>query len=116
MKITIELDTDLLNPAQKVSLACLTGDWQTGDGPKNESPVPIKRSEVSLKAGDKCVTRDGEEGAIVRRESAEISEWPFRLMPNRDTYCSDGKFYQGETHPEDIISINGRLIVEDGHE
>ena len=126
MRITLELDTDTLTPEQLTAVGMLIPspfdrkNYESVEAGSCPPPVivgkpkTIKRADVRLKAGDRVVTRDGEELTVEEEDEGEkfIGTYP-SMMSNGVAYMRNGYCYSDKNdHPRDITTVNGTQIED----
>ena len=125
MHIRFSVEIDTLTTEQRRGLSMLlTGievpsPYQVGPTPGKpefefKTEGTIKRSEVSLKAGDvvKTAMYPDEPLVVTERENRRIPTCTF--WAGVSSFTKQGRFYPERASPEhDIIEVNGLKIIED---
>lgn len=131
MNVSFTVDTDTLSETQRRGLAMLLADEvytsETTGGVVvhlgdlhgsvggEQSVAPIPRSEVSLKVGDEVTIRGANGKFQVTAADSNVWSPPYVFEANDEGYTHLGLYYadRADGTQDDIISINGRPIVED---
>lgn len=80
-----------------------------------EMALPIRRKDVVLQVGDKVTFRTGEAGVVKEINEAMTQPAWANIGDDRSScFTLAGHYWNGGTESEcDIVSINGRPIIED---